>query len=453
MSVYKTYDIRGKYPVELNYNFAYDFGRRLVKKFGINTLYVLGKDGRVCSQELVTGLIAGITDQGANVINYGLCSTPQLYACTRVDNDEFANNIVGVMVTASHNPPDYGGFKVCTANAVPVTGDELLKIGQIQLENLDLIRPATGELISETNNPAENEHMVLRNVVPPATKTVSVDFSNGVAVQQRGYMFKPFHNKFVFKGINYEVNGNFPGHPPNPLDKDNLEQLKDHMEDYHSVLGICYDGDGDRAVFIDETVGILDGDETGAIIAHSMRDCGHLKKGDTIVLEWRCSQLVRDYLEDRGYNVVLCRTGHSYIKQKMAESNAVLGIEYSGHFYFRKTLNAESTAFATMMVLWYYHNNDTAESLLHEVGTLTLSKTDELSFKVQDANKSLEAVKEQFKDALANTTIGIPESCGLYFKFDDGWFILRKSGTEPVLRFIAETKDQEGLIKSIKEMI
>lgn len=453
MSVYREYDIRGTYPEQVNYKFAYDLGRRLVKRFGTVPLFIVGYDCRASSEELRMGLMEGITTQGGDVYNLGMCTTCQLYLAS--SNMKKKDECIAIMVTASHNPPNYGGFKICKNNAEALTGADIANLKDIELEDFGNVTPKKGE-VRESNVPGfafETELLQTRFEIKPRVKVV-IDYGNGVGALQAMH-FSKFTNLIEFVEINKTPDGNFPNHNPDPLTEVNLTQLKYTMADHNADWGIAYDGDADRVVFVDRTGNTLTGDFIFPVLLWYMHKNGRLAGGETILVDFRCSKFVEEWLAG-DFEVHRYRVGHSYIKREMKRLNCAVGGEYSGHYYFRDFSFAESSIYMTFIMLEalldptfskiYRDARDVYEQYHH---------SGELNYEVDNPAEVMGRFTADFGSQNVKDCVETKK----WFKCeidDDSWVLVRPSGTENRLRLIVETKTAQGtrdLIKICEELI
>ena len=309
--IFKAYDIRGVYGDDLNEDIAYKIGRAFVVYIG--SKIVLGHDNRVSSDSLLDALKRGIIDQGGDVYNIGLSSSPMFY---------FATNIIdcdgGIIVTASHNPREYNGFKMVRKNAVPLSGDSgINEIKELVLENNFPQSFRKGkcfdkDVSDEYVNSFEKKKYDLKVVVDTANSV------SGVLVPK---MLDNVNLIHIFS----ELDGTFPNHNPDPLKEENLKELRKRVVEEKADIGIAFDGDGDRVFFIDELGNVIPSDLIIALISSLNPDW-------KILYDVRCSNVVKEIAK----NIVSSRVGHSFIKEKMKEENVVFGGEYSGHYYLKQ---------------------------------------------------------------------------------------------------------------------
>ncbi len=383
---------------------------------------IVGRDVRKSSDLLFKSFSDGIIDGGGDVISIGRVSTPLLSFSV----GKF--HIPGAMITASHNPPEYNGFKLIDKNVLPIGYDFGLKIiadytdelhitkHKGRLEKTDITREYIDFLLSKM----ENKMRRLK---------ITIDYSNGMA----GDIFEMLLSEkgITHKSINRTPDGNFPGHDPNPLHFENLKALQELAK--NSDIGICFDGDGDRAVFLDESGEIISPDLITGVIAQGLEI-----KNQVVLCDVRTSKGVLEFIEKSGGKPERVRVGHAYARRKMREANAILGGELAGHYYFRDMFYADSGILAAIFVMNAMIKNNKPLSALVKPLKKYYS-TGELNFKVEEKDKIINLVADKFSDGKKS------KLDGLTIEFRDWWFNLRKSNTEPYLRLIIEADTSEIL--------
>jgi phosphomannomutase len=422
-SIFKAYDIRGTYPDQLNEDAAYKIGAALVGFLRPKSIAV-GRDMRVSSDPLAESLIRGINDAGTDVIDIGLVSTDGLYyAVGKYGYDG------GVMITASHNPKQYNGFKVCRENAVPLSGNEGL--GQI-LESIQ-----TGAWESKASSKgvtvrrdisADYTGHCLSFIDPAKVKPfrIVIDAGNGMA----GKTLPPVLSKLPIDvtPLFFELDGSFPNHPASPIELENLKDLQAKMVETKADFGVAFDGDADRMFLLDKFGTQLGGDMVTALVAKSL-----LSKhpGETVLYNLICSRAVPQLIERSGGKAIRTRVGHALIKPLMKKHNAIFGGEHSGHFYFRDFWFADSGLIAFLVCLELI---STEGKPLHEMVRLIdpYVRSGEINSRVTSIPDTIAAVKEAFRAGRQD------EIDGLTVQYDDFWFNLRPSNTEPLLRLNVE---------------
>jgi len=436
--IFKAYDIRGIYPGEINKDVAYNIGRALVM-FTQAKKIAVGNDMRVSSPEIEEGLINGITDQGADVVKIGLVSTPILYFSSwNLPID------AAVIITASHNPAEYNGMKLCFKNAVPIgegSGMEEIKELAIKNEFIEVENKGKAEDNTETKNQYidyvakffnKRSKKSARGGSAFGGKKIVIDFANGM-----GAVEKEIYNKLsqdleavcIFE----ELDGNFPNHEANPLKTETLEVLQKKVLEEKADLGIAYDGDADRVGFVDEKGEVVPMDYLIALLAKEV-----LKKnpGSLILMDLRSSNAVKEVIEEAGGKVNRCRVGHSLIKKQMREQGAIFAGELSGHYFFEENSKAEMATLAVVMLLNLMNESGKKMSEL----TAELKRyyhSGEINSEVADKDAIIKKLKEKYSDGQ------LDELDGIRIDFPDWWFNVRASNTEPKLRLNVEAKSKE----------
>jgi len=437
--LFKSYDIRGIAPEELSPELAYRIGRALVLELGADVVAV-GRDMRVTGPLLSSSLIDGIRDQGADVTDLGLVSTDALYFA--VGKYGFP---AGVMITASHNPAEYNGFKLCREGARAVSFEDGIK--QIRDRALgDDFPPLAanrGDLIEKDVIQAYAEH-VLSMVDVSAIKPlkVAIDAGNGMAGKTVPVIARSLPVEVI--PLYFELDGTFPNHPANPIEPENVRDLQKAVLDNECDLGIAFDGDADRMFLIDEQGRAVGGDMVTAMVAISL-----LRKhpGSAICYNLICSRSVPETIEEHVGRTVRTPVGHSLIKKIMREEDAIFGGEHSGHFYFRDNWYADSGLIAALTVLQLI--SEEGKPVSEVIGPIdTRYRSGEINTRVADAKSVVAAVEKRYSaegatiDHLDGVTIGFP----------DWWFNLRASNTEPLLRLNAEAETPELLATKTAEV-
>lgn len=438
--LFKAYDIRGLVPQELNANIAYRIGRALVRFLRADTVAV-GRDMRVSGPELQAALMNGIMDQGANVVDIGLVSTDALYFA--VGKYGYP---AGVMITASHNPAAYNGFKICKDDAQALSMDT--GIGAIRdmvlAGDFDLPTGSRGAWEERDVLAAYGDHalgMIGRTKLKPFK--IAVDAGNGMAGKLTPAVFDQLPIEII--PLYFELDGTFPNHEANPIEPENIKDLQRTVVNEQCDLGVAFDGDADRMFLIDEHGAFIGGDMTTAMVSLQM-----LKKhpGSTIVYNLICSRSVPEQIESHGGTAIRSRVGHSFIKALMREKDAIFGGEHSGHFYFRENWYADSGLIAMLTVLELLSEEDeTLSQVLEPIDTRY--RSGEINSEVSDSKTVLAEVEDHFAAQGAD----IDHLDGLTVGFDDWWFNLRGSNTQPLLRLNVEAEDRSTLKAKTDEVL
>ena len=439
-AIFKAYDIRGIVPRELTPDIAYRIGRALVAFLDVDQV-VVGRDMRISGPALAGALIDGIRDQGADAIDIGLVSTDTLYFA--VGKYGYP---AGVMITASHNPAAYNGFKICKEEARALSLET--GIGDIRdlvvSGNLPAPRGERGDLIERNVLDAYAEHAL--GIIDPAIikpLKIAVDAGNGMG----GLLAPSVFGKLPIEVVPlfFELDGTFPNHEANPIEPENIRDLQRAVIEQGCDLGIAFDGDADRMFLIDEHGTFVGGDMTTAMVSIQM-----LKKhpGSAIVYNLICSRSVPETIVEHGGTPIRSRVGHSFIKAIMRENDAVFGGEHSGHFYFRDNWYADSGLIAALTVIELISEEDLSLSeILKPIDNRV--RSGEINSEVADIPTVLERVESTF----AAQGAAIDHLDGLTVEFDDWWFNLRGSNTQPLLRLNVEADDTSLLDEKTSEVL
>jgi phosphomannomutase len=429
--IFKAYDIRGVVPDQLDAAVAEAVGSAFVPVADVlagSGTVVVGYDMRPSSPGLARAFAAGVTAAGADVVDIGLASTDLLYfASGRFE-------LPGAMFTASHNPAQYNGIKLCRSGAAPVGADTGLAdirglVERGEFEPAD----AAGSVEHRNLLTAYADH--LNELVPVNGRRlkVVVDAGNGMG----GYTVPA-----VFAGVDaeliplfFELDGTFPNHEANPIDPDNMRDLQARVLDTGADIGLAFDGDADRCFVVDEQGRTVTPSALTALIA--TRELGR-EPGARIIHNLITSRAVPEIVRRHGGEPIRSRVGHSYIKAVMAETGAIFGGEHSGHFYFRDFWRADSGMLAALHTMAALAETDRPLSaLLTEFNPY--SPSGEINSIVQDQDGVLAAVEAAYAEV---DGVAVEHLDGLTVEHADWWFNLRASNTEPVLRLNAEGVDQ-----------
>ncbi len=436
MSIYKAYDIRGVVPDELDEDKAWRIGRALARRLGVDT-FVVGHDVRNSREEMTAALARGINDEGTNVLEIGMVTTPILNWTV----GRFLHG-AGVMVTASHNPPEYNGFKVCRADAVPVFDRELKEVGADAEGEQPPAKAARG--VCRKWDPREEYLRELMAALPKieGRPKAVVDYANGAATVIAPRVIERVSCEATH--LNDTPDGDFPAHEPNPLDEKNLEELRAAVLDRGADLGISYDGDADRVAFIDEKGTPLPGDIATLLLALELLRPDPKK---TVLYDVRSSWAVKETLEKLGAKTGMCRVGHAFIKSAMRREGAFFAGELSGHFYFQDNFYAESSDFATVLMLSLLAREEKPLSRI-VARYKTYHASGEINSKVEDKAAVLAGLEEKFGPVGRVFKVD-----GLSVEYDDWWFNVRPSNTEPFLRLNLEARERSVMEKKREEVL
>lgn len=437
---FKAYDIRGKVPSELNSGLAYKIGRALVKYLDAKTM-VIGRDVRKSSPELSEALSNGITDSGSNVVDLGLCGTEMIYYATPKFNADG-----GVMITASHNPPEYNGLKFVKEGSKPMGYDSDLKYIEEMILNDDLGNtPAIKGNVERKNIMKEFidnlQNFFDANKIQPYK--VVVNAGNG-CVGPALDAIEPYLPIKMIK-VFHDPDPSFPNGVPNPLLPENRQSTINAIKSNDADFGVAWDGDYDRCFFFDRQGNFIEGYYIVGLLAKSI-----LKKfpGEKIVHDPRLVWNTVDVVEKAGGEAIVSKSGHAYIKQKMREVNAIYGGEMSAHHYFRDNHYSDSGMIPFLLILELM---STEKKPLGElVGEMIKSYpcSGEINSKIPNPQKKLEQLKEKYSDGKQDFLDGIS------VEYENWRFNVRMSNTEPLLRLNVETKgDNKLLEEKTKELL
>jgi phosphomannomutase len=347
VSIYKSYDIRGIFDREWNAKTAYAIGRRLPALLAARTM-VVGRDVRVSSETIFRELSRGIVESGCTVVDIGLCDTPAVYFATA-----FYGTDGSVMITASHNPAEYNGLKVSRAQAVPVGYDTGLAELERQMRDDPLPRPAAkAGRVEQRDIRRDYVAHLARFRSDLARLRVCIDCSNGMASV---FLRDALAGTGARLTVMFEQpDGTFPNHAPNPLVEENLAAIKRRVLEEKADLGICFDGDADRVMFIDEKGAFISPDLIIGLLGtyYFRRHPERLAGGSrTVTYDVRSSRSVVEFLAGLGADPVICKVGHSHAKKLLRETKGIVGGELAGHYYFRENYFCDSGLIASMVVL------------------------------------------------------------------------------------------------------
>ncbi len=437
--IFKSYDVRGVVPEELDPARARRIGVAFAE-FAAAPLVAVGHDCRRSSPELAEALVSGITSRGVDVLALGPITTDMLYYVSG------ERNLPGVVVTASHNPPEWNGMKFCLAGAAPVGRDTGLETVRALAEEPPDDSRHAGSVLSHDPRPGYLEHLFrIVDAGAIGALRVAADGGNGMAGLVLPDVFARIPAELL--GLYLEPDGRFPNHPADPLRPENLADLEALMARERPDLGVAFDGDADRAFFIDDTRRPLPGSTTTAIIADWFL---RREPGATVVHNLICSQAVPERIRAAGGVPVRTRVGHSFIKQIMKETGAVFGGEHSGHYYFRDNYRADSGILAMLVLLQVVSEAGEPLSLLRR-GYEPYVQSGEVNFRVADQGRVLAAVERRFAGAQIDRLDGLTIDLG-----EHRWCNLRPSNTEAVLRLNAEAPDPAALaelVAAVEEII
>lgn len=445
MAVFKAYDIRGTVPDQLNAELAYGVGRATARFIGADRL-VVGRDARSHSPELCAALIRGILDEGVSVDDIGLVATPMVYYAVAA---LAAGG--GIMVTASHNPAEYNGFKICREKAIPIGEASGLRVIETLVDRCrnEPVATVRGRVVERDIVAGYGEHALGVGTRRPRVK-VAIDCGNGMASVGLAPVLAAL--PISVEPLYFEPDGTFPNHEADPLKLENLADVSAAVIRVGADFGVAFDGDGDRAVFVDENGRAIASDlMTGVMARHQLER----SPGGLVLYDLRSSRAVAEEIEKAGGVAAMCRVGHSFVKAHMRESGAIFAGELSGHTYFRFTddLVADDgiAAFVALLDVLAAEGRPLSEII---EPLRRYHATGEINRHVVDTSVVLSRIESEHAEAPFVSHLD-----GLLVRYDDWWFNLRPSNTEPVLRLNLEA-DTEGrmlherdrMLKRIEEL-
>lgn len=428
-NIFKAYDVRGKVGSELNADVALRIGKAFGQWLPEKGVVAVGRDMRPDSAELANALIDGLRSQERDVWDIGEVTSDMIYFSA--GHFGLAG---GVMITASHNPGEYNGIKFCREEAKPVgieTG--LFEVRDLAEANKFNDKPL-GKLVEKDVCGEWIKHVLsfveMKNLRP--LKLV-VDAGNGMAGKIFPYLEK--HVPFVITEMYFELDGTFPNHIANPLERKNIEDLIAQISTEKADVGLAFDGDGDRAVLIDEKGEPLSGTVMTALLADYLLE---KNPGQTVLYNATCGWVVPETIERHNGEAIRTKIGHSYIKQDMRTHGALMAGESSGHYYFKDNFMADSGLIAAVIALGALSESGKSLSEL-AAKYRKYHQILETNFAVEDKQGAITAVRETFPEAKSDNLDGLT----LYI--EDAWVNVRPSNTESLLRLNAEAKSQSSL--------
>ncbi len=435
MSIFKAYDIRGTYPDQIDKKIAFKIGAAMVHHLGSKRL-VVGRDMRTMAPEIQDAVIDGMLSQGCDVIDIGLASTPMVYyAIGKLPCDG------GMAVTASHNPKQYIGFKLCRAEARPLSGDTGIKDIEKLVQGPDL-KPAAKKGKRDQVDLMQDwvKHIAgFAKGIQPVT--ICVDYANGMGANESPAIFAAIPGLKVVS-LYEKLDGTFPNHEANPLKESNLDDLRALVKKHKAPLGLAFDGDADRCAFVDEEGRTVHADLITVILARGMLQ-RHPGKG--IIYDLRSSKVVPEEIVKLGGRPVRERVGHSFMKETMRRTDCIGGGELSGHFYFAENYFTDCGVLAAILVM----NQLSQEKKTLKQAADPLRKyfgTGEVNFKVADKDALMQQVEAKYKGAKIDFLDGITVT------YPTWWVNVRPSNTEPFLRMCLEADTKELMVQKRDEL-
>ena len=432
--IFKSYDIRGIFGETLSLQDAYKIGYSFAEFVDSETI-LIGHDGRLSNKEMLNAVASGISTSGKSVLYVGLVPTDVVYSLSGL------LELPGVIITASHNPKEYNGLKLCNSGAVPIGEHSGLLEIKNNIKNIDL--GVISNLHLETNNELDLYFQHIQNLVKPEKVNSYIKFGVDGGNGAIGSIFEQLSTiyKFDCEKLYMEVDGNFPNHPADPSNKENLKEIIKLVQEKKLDFGVAFDGDADRAVFIDDTGKVVSGSMMTTLIADYLSE---KKDNLKVVYNVNVSPHALSILESKNISLFRCKVGHSNIKAMMKELNADFGGEHSAHFYYKDNYFADSAILTLLMLM----------SIVSERGKKVSSMIDEynfppssgeINFTVESVGDSLEKIKTVFSG-------NFDELDGLSYVDENFWFNVRGSNTEPKLRVNIEASSQK-ILEEVLEKI
>jgi len=428
-AIFKSYDVRGIYPDELNDDLAYQIGRCFVPLLNAKNVAV-GRDMRESGEKLFEAFARGATEAGGNVMDVGRVSTDALYFAVgqyKLDG--------GVMITASHNPANYNGMKFTRDQAQAISLDTGLAQIRDQIASGTLPPKTSGAPGQVTNKFILDEFAAhcLSFIEPAKIKPfkIAIDAGNGMAGETIPHVFKHLPCEVV--PLYFELDGSFPNHPASPIEPENMVDLQAAVRKHGCNLGAAFDGDADRMFIVDEKGGLIDGSTVTALVALNT-----LKRhpSNKILYNLICSRSVPELIKKNGGIPVRSQVGHSLIKQRMRSEDIVFGGEHSGHFYFRDNWYADSGMIALMQCLELF--SETGKPVSEFITPIdTRFRSGEINTAVKDVQAKMREIEEHYKCA------DVDHLDGVTISYPDWWLNVRPSNTEPLLRLNVEGDTRE----------
>ena len=440
MGAFHAYDIRGVYNVDFDKEVAYKVGYFLPELLSADKVLV-GRDGRVSSPEIHEYLLKGLTDAGADVYDIGLSTTPMVYFGTAHYGFK-----ASVQITASHNPAEYNGMKVSRENALPVGLDTGL--GQIKewVESGRECVPAEKKgQVHDMDIRADYLAFLLKYKGDWSDLKIAMDVSNGMASLFVRDIFGD-QPSYIYE----DLDGRFPNHEPNPLNLKNIVDLQKLVSETRSDIGVIFDGDADRVMFVDENSRFISPDLMIAVLGHYFLE----ERGEKgyIHQDIRSSKAVGEYLAPMGGVMNTWRVGRAYAALKLREIDGVYGGELAGHYYFRDFFYSDSGLLAAILIL-----NVVAKMKAQGISLSQLiariekyQNSGEINFRVEDKLGAMNAVRDYFMQSEKSTAY--MDFDGYRVEFPEWWFNIRPSNTEPYLRFLCEATSKELLDEKVAKV-
>lgn len=440
MGAFHAYDIRGIYNVDFDKDTAYKVGFFIPELLQAKEVLV-GRDARTSSDEIHEYLLKGITDAGADVYDLGLSTTPMVYFGTAKYGFK-----ASVQITASHNPAEYNGMKVSRENALPVgKADGLGQIEKWILEGRECTPAEKKGEVFQKDIRKDYLEFLLSYKKDISELDIAMDVSNGMASLFVKDIFGS-QPHYIFD----EMDGTFPNHEPNPLVAKNIVALQNLVRETKADIGVIYDGDADRVMFVDENARFISPDLMIAVLGHYFLE----ERGEKglVIQDIRSSKAVGEYLAPMGGEMTTWKVGRAFAAHKLREIDGVYGGELAGHYYFRDFFYSDSGLLASILILnvlaSFKAQGVSASKLIGRIEAY--QNSGEINFRLEDKQGAMDAVKEYFMTTEKATAF--MDFDGYRIEFPQWWLNIRPSNTEPYLRFLCEATSQELLQEKVAKV-
>lgn len=444
MSIFRAYDIRGIYPKDLNEENAFKIGAAFAQ---VNPGKIaVGHDARLSSPSLKQKLIEGLVSGGVHVVDIGMVTTPIL-----IFSVSFYSFDGGIIVTGSHNPKEYNGLKMFTKNSVPISYERGLNKIEDMIKRGYAFKITGNGKVEKKDVLDDYKNYLLGKIkfnFPPKMKVV-IDAGNGSG----GKIYSDILKKAGLEVVEMycEPDGNFPNHPPDPLEPENIVDLQKKVVEENADIGFAYDGDGDRLVVVDEKGKVTTvNDIFILLIKYTLQNFENAK----IVYNVSNSLAVKDTIEKYGGVPIEYKVGHTNVQQKLKNENAQFGGELSGHYFFKELFTSDDAIFATLKLLEFMVNDNTSlEKEFAEIPRYYSMVSEDIVIPIKDSEKFI--FIENLKKDLRKKGYEINDMDGVKVLFEDGWALFRASNTTPLIRYGFESKTKDGFekIKSFVEEV
>ena len=432
--IFKSYDIRGVFGDTLTSEDAYKIGYSF-SQFVESSSILIGHDGRISNIEMLNAVASGITSNSKSILYVGLVPTDVVYSLSGL------LDLPGVIITASHNPKEYNGLKLCNSGAVPIGEHSGLLDIKNNIKNIE--SGVINTFKFETNNELDLYFEHIQKLIGPEKINSKIKFGVDGGNGAIGSIFNDLDNIYSFTcdQLYMEVDGNFPNHPADPSNVDNLQEIIKLVQDNNLDFGVAFDGDADRAVFIDDVGKVVSGSMMTTLIADYLSEKNDNLK---VVYNVNVSPHALSILKSKGVSLFRCKVGHSNIKAMMKELEADFGGEHSAHFYYKDNYFADSAILTLLMLMSIVsERGEKVSSMINKYNFPPSSG--EINFTVEDVNISLDKIKTIF-------TGNFDELDGLSYFDENFWFNVRGSNTEPKLRVNIEA-DSQTILDEVLEKI